>query len=81
MTQGVWVDGKRPKFKKLLREAIENNPSSVSLEATSMFGNEYGGSIMNMPEGETVYIVGPNPHTQRNWYCNLTRSGNRFKLN
>jgi hypothetical protein len=80
MTQGVYVRGFRPKTKKALREAIESDPSSVSLEATSIFGNEYGGSILHMPEGKTVYIVGPDPARKRSWYANLTRHGDKFKL-
>ena len=81
MTQGVFIDGRRPKFKKELKEAIESNPASVSLERTSIFGDEYGGSIVNMPGNKTVYIVGPDPYTKRSWYANLTRSGKSFKLN
>ena len=81
MTQGVYVKGFRPKTKKALREAINSDPSGVSLEATSPFGNEYGGSILHMPEGETVYIVGPDPYNKRSWYANLTRHGDKFKLN
>jgi hypothetical protein len=80
MTQGVYVRGFRPKTKKALREAIATNPSGVSLEATSMSGNEYGGNIMHMPEGKTVYIVGPDPYIKRSWYANLSRRGNVFVL-
>lgn len=79
MTQGVFVNGSRPKYKKDLKAAIESNPSSVSLEATSIFGNEYGGPIVNMPEG-SVTIVGPCPHTRRNWYGTITRRGDKFSV-
>lgn len=80
MTQGAFVNGQRPKTKKALREAIQSNPSNVRLEATSIFGNEYGGPIETMPEGKTVYLVGPDPYTSRKWYGNLTRQGDEFKL-
>lgn len=66
--------------KKALREAIVNDPTSVSLEGTSMFGDEYGGKIIYMPEGKTVYIVGPDPYRTRRWYANLTRKGDKFVL-
>lgn len=45
-----------------------------------MSGNEYGGNIMHMPEGKTVYIVGPDPYIKRSWYANLSRRGNVFVL-
>ena len=80
MTQGVHIRGFRPKTKKALREAIASNPSDVSLEATSIFGNEYGGNILHMPEGKAVYIVGPDPYRKRSWYANLTRKGEKFVL-
>lgn len=79
MTQGVFVLGRRPKTKKELKEVIRSNPDAVSLEVTSVHGDEYGGRITEMPESETVYIVGPDPYN-RVWYATLTRDGNSFKF-
>jgi ribosomal protein S7 len=46
---------------------------SVEIEATSVFGNEYGGPVENMPVG-TITFVGPDPSTKRNFYGTITKS-------
>jgi hypothetical protein len=71
--QGVYVSNQRPKYKKDLKTAVDENPASVSIEATSWFGNEYDGLLINAPLGD-YYIVGPNPHNKRNWYATITVS-------
>ncbi len=42
----------------------------ISLEATSIFGDEYGGPLSDAPMG-TYTVVGPDPHTSRKWYANI----------
>ncbi len=76
MTQGVF-----PRFptKKAMKEAIASDPSSVSLEATSVFGNEYGGLVSEAPDG-TYTVVGPDPYTNRKWYANIVVSGERITV-
>ncbi len=74
--QGTFVNGSRPKTKKALREAVEaiafeGDPYSVVLEATSLFGNEYDGSLGSAPKTTTFYVVGPDPYKKRNWYANI----------
>jgi len=71
--QGIYVNYRRPKSKKEVVAAVKANPSKVSLEATSLFGNEYDGPITEMPVDKMVYVVGPDPYTARNFYLNLTR--------
>ena len=72
--QGIWINGTRPKSKKAIKEALISG-DEVSLEATSMFGNEYDGLIADAPEGNYTF-VGPDPHKTRNFYGTLTvRSG------
>jgi hypothetical protein len=66
MTQGIWVEGQRPKSKKAVKEAVAAG-LDVVLEATSFFGNEYDGPLTAAPEG-TYFIVGPNPHHTRNFF-------------
>ena len=68
--QGIYVNGFRPKSKKAVREAIAAG-AIVELEATSFFGNEYGGAVEDAPDGE-YYFVGPDPHTKRNFYGTIT---------
>lgn len=69
--QGLFVEGRRPKSKKAVREAIATNPARVRLEATSWFGNEYDGPVEDAPAGE-YHIVGPDPHTDRRFYGTIT---------
>lgn len=72
--QGLFLDGKRPLSKKAIKEAVANDPSRVSLEATSFFGNEYDGPVSGAPQG-TYTFVGPNPYTSRKFYGNIIVSG------
>lgn len=74
--QGVFLYGSRAKTKKALKEAVEainegGDGYSVVIEATSIFGNEYDGSLHNAPRNVTYYIVGPDPYTKRNWYASI----------
>jgi hypothetical protein len=72
--QGVWINGSRPKSKKAIKEALLAG-DEVSLEATSVFGNEYDGLVTDAPDGNYT-IVGPDPHNKRNFYGTMTvRSG------
>jgi len=78
-TQGAYIGSRRPKTKKELKEAIQTNPDDVSLEATSMFGNEYSGSISNAPDGK-YYVVGPDPQVSRKWYAQIIVSGGKVTV-
>lgn len=69
MTQGVFVNGLRPKSKKAIKEALVNG-DEVSLEATSVFGNEYDGPVATAPDGFYTF-VGPDPYRARNFYGNF----------
>lgn len=80
MAQGIWLDGGRPKSKKQIKEAVEQNPSSVRVEATSLFGNEFDGSVLDIPENKVIYFVGPDPYTKRNFYGQIVRSGGRIMV-
>ena len=79
MTQGVFVAGGRPKYKKDLKSAVAERPERVALEATSWFGNEYGGPILSAPDG-TYVVVGPNPHNSRRWYASITKVGDKITV-
>jgi hypothetical protein len=73
MTQGIYINGQRPKSKKVVKEYVALYPEKVRLEATSMFGNEYDGSVENAPDG-TYTFVGPDPHRDRKFYGNIVIS-------
>jgi len=64
--QGIFIEGRRPKSKKEVREALASG-GAVRLEATSWFGDEYQGPVASAPVGE-YYFVGPDPHTKRSFY-------------
>lgn len=76
--QGLFVEGRRPKSKKEVREAIAEG-RSVRIEATSLFGNEYDGPVTEMPDG-TINFVGPDPYTSRKFYGNLVKEGERITV-
>jgi hypothetical protein len=75
--QGIYVGGQRAKTKKALKEACKTDAHTVELEATSVFGNEYEGVLAEAPDG-TYTVVGPDPYTARNWYANITKTGERL---
>lgn len=82
MTMGIFVNYDRPKSKKVVKEAMQAAPESISLEATSIFGNEYDGPLVDAPVGVYTF-VGPSPH-KRNFFGNITvavKNGQRtYKL-
>jgi hypothetical protein len=77
--QGIFLAGyRRPKSKKEVKEAVAAG-NFVMLEATSIFGNEYDGDIKDAPDGKYSF-VGPDPHTKRNFYGTITKSGETIKV-
>lgn len=77
--QGIYVNRRRPKSKKEVREAIARLPESVQIEATSLFANEFDGLASDMPEGR-ISFVGPDPYTDRRFYGTLTRRGDTWTV-
>jgi hypothetical protein len=76
MTDGIFINGRRPKSKKQIKETPLEQ---VSLEATSMFGNNPEGPLTELPAG-TYHFVGPDPYSKRNFYGTIVvteRDGNR----
>jgi hypothetical protein len=69
--QGIFIEGHRPKSKKEVKQAATQYPWSVSIEATSLFGNEFDGPLDGAPVG-SYHFVGPDPYTKRNFYGTLT---------
>ncbi len=74
--QGIFINGSRPKSKKQIREFVAEaqadnaraDPYGLVIEATSIHGNEYDGSLANMPPENKVHFAGPDPHSKRNFY-------------
>ena len=69
--QGIFIQNQRPKSKKQIKETVAQEPSTVKLEATSVFGNEYDGPVSDAPSGKYTF-VGPDPYTKRNFYGTIT---------
>jgi len=87
MTQGIFIYGSRPKSKKEIKLYVDRvyeplhdknetgelaDPFGLVIEATSMFGNEYDGSLANMPTTQRITFVGPDPQTNRKFYGQIT---------
>jgi hypothetical protein len=66
--QGIYIKSQRPKSKKAIKEAIQIDPNQISVEATSVFGDEYDGRLGDMPKDKKVSFVGPDPYSKRNFY-------------
>lgn len=74
MTAGIFIEGRRPKSKKAIREAIANGHIlRTVVENTSMFGG-FSGSIADLAVGQSITFVGPCPYTARNFYGTITRT-------
>jgi hypothetical protein len=81
MTQGIFVNGRRPNSKKAVKEAVASDASSVWAEATSWHGDEYDGPVTDMPEGgRGISFVGPDPYTSRRFYGTIKRVGDRITV-
>ena len=76
MTQGIWVDGRRPNSKKEVREAVVADPATVNVEATSIFGNEYDGPLSEWDGKGYITFVGPDPATKRSFFGNIAKKPN-----
>jgi len=79
MPHGIFVEGRRPKSKKEVKEALKEG-KHVSLEDTGIMGKDYDGPVAQMPEGKSFAFVGPDPYTRRSFYGTLIRVGNKITL-
>lgn len=79
--QGLFVDGRRPTSKKAVKEAVADDPYRVTVEATSIFGDEFDGALPNYDGAKGITFVGPDPYTKRSFYGTITRKGDgTFKV-
>lgn len=78
--QGIFVHHSRPASKKLIKEALQSDPASVYIEATSLFGNEYDGPASNLPVGQRIAFVGPDPERSRKFYGTIKSTPQGLKL-
>lgn len=66
---GAYVNGKHPKTKKALREALASDPSSVIFDVTSMFERSVSHTGSDLDPALTLVVTGPDPHRDRRWYA------------
>ena len=67
--QSIFLGHGRAKSKAQLKRVLKGEidgfeAKHISLEATSMFGNEYDGPITEAPNGRYTF-VGPSPYDRR----------------
>ena len=79
MTDGIYVKGLRPASKKAIKEAIAADLASVEIESTSFFGG-YSGPVTELPIGQSVTFVGPDPYTSRKFYGTLVRTAQGVRV-
>lgn len=71
----------RIQTKKDLKVAARDHPEKIKLEQTSIFGDdEFDGWAETMPANKPVYVVGPDPYTDRKWYATIERKGTKLKV-
>jgi len=73
MSQGIFIDYRRPKSKKEIKEVLATDPSRVLIERTSIVGDEYDGPASDLPADKSINFVGPDPFTKRNFYGTIKR--------
>lgn len=76
--QGIFIAGRRPESKKQVKAAIIGG-ENVILEATSLFGDEYRGTVYSAPDG-VYYFVGPDPATKRRFYGQIIKNGTKIEV-
>jgi hypothetical protein len=80
MTDGIFVNHKRPQSKKAVKDAIATDPESVMIEDTSIFPGGFSGPVSDWPVGKTITFVGPDPYTSRKFYGNIVRTAKGLKV-
>lgn len=77
MSYGAKIRGQRPKTKKQLKEALRDDPESVTLDNTAIHG-EFAGCTHRgdlLPNKFDEVVVGPDPYTDRKWYAQVRSNG------
>lgn len=81
MSDGIFINGLRPKSKKAVKEAIATAPETVLVESTSMFSASGNMHLASLAMGKRYDFVGPDPYTSRKFYGTIVRTGeNSWKV-
>jgi hypothetical protein len=76
---GAYVNNARPASKAALKRAMKEAPETVRFDRTAAVGPDAGKPDIKgteVPEGDTMVVVGPNPYTERKWYGNVKHGRN-----
>jgi len=77
---GLFIDGRRPKSKKEVKEVAASDPSRIEVEVTSLFSSDPGGDLAGYIERKgSATFVGPDPYTKRSFYLTV-KAGKAGKL-
>lgn len=71
---GAYVNNERCPSKAALKRALKEAPDTVRFDCTSAVGPDAGRADIKgteVPEGDTLVVVGPDPYTNRKWYGNV----------
>jgi hypothetical protein len=71
VSDGIFIEGRRPKTKKQVHEAIAAG-ARIEVELTRL-GCEETLDASQLVADRVYYIVGPDPYTKRSWYGQLVR--------
>lgn len=83
MSQGIFINGRRPASKKAVKDAIATAPDTVYVEATSMHGGEpenYVSLLATNGQSHRIHFVGPDPFTKRNFYGTITIANGKVSV-
>jgi len=80
---GATIDGRDPKSKTELREALRDRPAAVEFYSTALVGEHVNKRFTGetLPEDVRLDVTGPNPYNARHWWANVeltTSKGLRF---
>jgi hypothetical protein len=79
MAQGIFVDSRRAKSKKAVKDAVRDDPSRVALEGVAITGKDFDGPITEAPVGK-YYFVGPDPYNDRRFYGQIIKTDSGIKV-
>lgn len=82
MTQGIRIQGQRPKSKKSVKEAIAAGLAVYAEGTGNVFhpGCEYDGLVSDAPVGTRITFVGPDPYRDRRFYGTITVTDKGVKV-
>ncbi len=65
------LDGAPAPTKKALKEAVKNTPEVVLFQDVGGLNKPFYGGLLDIPQGTTLTVVGPDPWRNRKWYASV----------